>query len=135
MHYNLEKQNTQTCQSKCSANRAGAFSLVILPCISSLYQLASCQFIVWTFTSNSKKINYRRRSPNRNFALRGFSQLTRYEWGCVKKKWNQKEGTWQTFLEPLTIAILVPCFPDFVLRFNRSFQTSHFQKHPVLLLY
>jgi hypothetical protein len=31
------------------------FSLVILSGISSLYQLASCQFIAWTFTSNRKK--------------------------------------------------------------------------------
>lgn len=119
-------------------NRAGAFfiSCIVLNFITvpagflSIYSL--------DLYIKQQKINYWKRNPNRNFALRGFSQLTRHEWCCLQRKWKGKK-TSENFLEQLIIAMLVTWFPVFLFCFLnmlcQSFQASHFWKHPVLLLY
>lgn len=45
------------------------------------------------YIKQKKKINYGERNPNRNVALRGFSQLTRLEWESVQRKWKGRERT------------------------------------------
>lgn len=96
MHYTLEKQNTNPL-IKCSVNRAGAFfiSCIVLNFITvpagflSIYSL--------DLYIKQQKINYRKRNPNRNFALRGFSQLTRHEWCCLQRKWKGKKELQRIF--------------------------------------